>query len=169
MTKLSGPPEMRRGKRDGKQNSNGKPNNWAMNLSPSNRRLHNESTQAERVPWKARVLTSAPSLRVDPMPPYSDPEPEILQERFPQQSQRRAAVKNSVYGLRMKVSAGRVEFAASSKAPAATSVCPKHKMFYPRLSSSGICFASSNEHSDVAWEATNAVYKDFAGAKPAWC
>src|SRR5215472_6463824 len=58
MTKLSGPPEMRRGKRDGKQNSNGKPNNWAMNLSPSNRRLHNESNQTVRVPWRDGDLSS---------------------------------------------------------------------------------------------------------------
>jgi hypothetical protein len=43
------------------------------------------------------------------MPPYSDPEPEILQERFPQQSQRPAAVKIFVTQLRMKFSAGSVE------------------------------------------------------------
>jgi hypothetical protein len=112
---------------------------------------------------------AAPSLRVDPMPPYSDPERQMLKESFPQQSRRRAAVKISVTQLRMNFSAGSVESRPAARRPAATSVCPKHKMFYPRLSSSGICFASSNEHSDVAWEATNAVYKDFAGAKPAWC
>jgi len=42
-----------------------------MNLSPSNRRLHNQSTQTERESSLegVRVLESAPSLRVDPMPP----------------------------------------------------------------------------------------------------
>jgi hypothetical protein len=38
-----------------------------------------------------RPVPLALSLRENPMLPYSDPEPEILQERFPQQSQRRAA------------------------------------------------------------------------------
>jgi hypothetical protein len=33
------------GRKGSKQNSNGKPNNWATNLSPSNPRLHNEPVQ----------------------------------------------------------------------------------------------------------------------------
>jgi hypothetical protein len=34
------------------QNSNGKPNNWVTNLSPSNPRPHNEPVQRAGVSWK---------------------------------------------------------------------------------------------------------------------
>ena len=90
-----------------------------------------------------------------------------MRERFPQQSRRRAAVKISVNRLRMKVSAGAVEFAPAARRPAATSVCPKHKMFYPRLSSSGMCFVPKT-NTQMSRGITNALYKGFAGAKPAW-
>jgi hypothetical protein len=87
------------------------------------------------------VLESALSLRVNPMPPYSDPVRQIFQGKFPQPSRRRGAVKISVNQLRMKFSAGSVESRSAARRPAATSVCPKHKMFYPRVSSSGMGFA----------------------------
>src|SRR6266436_5286129 len=45
MTRPSGTPETPRGRKGWKQNSNGKPNNWATNWSPSNPRLHNEPVQ----------------------------------------------------------------------------------------------------------------------------
>jgi Transposase IS116/IS110/IS902 family len=50
-TRPSGTQEMPRGKKGSKQNSNGKPNNWATNLSPSNLRPHNERVQHAAVPW----------------------------------------------------------------------------------------------------------------------
>ena len=40
-----------RRRKDWKQNSNGKPNNSATNLSPSNPRLHNELVRTAGVPW----------------------------------------------------------------------------------------------------------------------
>ena len=46
------------GKNDWKQNSNGKPNNWALNWSPSNSRLHNDPIQRGGVPWKPRLFTT---------------------------------------------------------------------------------------------------------------
>src|SRR5215469_6351497 len=52
MTRPSGTQETPRERKDLKLNSNGKPNNWATNLSPSNPRLHNESLQTAGVPWK---------------------------------------------------------------------------------------------------------------------
>src|SRR6516225_3679719 len=55
MTRPSGTLETPKERKDLKQNSNGKPNNWATNLSPSNPRLHNESLQTAGVagvPWK---------------------------------------------------------------------------------------------------------------------
>ena len=52
MTRPSVTLETPRERKDLKQNSNGKPNNWATNLSPSNPRLHNESLQTAGVPWK---------------------------------------------------------------------------------------------------------------------
>jgi hypothetical protein len=39
------------------QNSNGKPNSWATNLSPSNPKLHNEPVQRTGVPWKCFFST----------------------------------------------------------------------------------------------------------------
>src|SRR6266436_4160149 len=45
MTRPSGTPETSSGRKGSKQNSNGKPNNWATNWSPSNPRLHNEPVQ----------------------------------------------------------------------------------------------------------------------------
>src|SRR5229473_3490980 len=52
MTRPSGTSETPSGRKGWVRNSNGKPNNWATNLSPSNPRLHNEPVQHERVPWK---------------------------------------------------------------------------------------------------------------------
>jgi len=43
---------MPNGHPDWKQDSNAKPNISAMNLSPSNRRPHNDSSETEEVPWK---------------------------------------------------------------------------------------------------------------------
>jgi hypothetical protein len=57
-----------------KQNSNGKPNNWATNLSPSNPRLRNEPVQRIAVPWKRKggravlaVQGSAPTAQNAPL------------------------------------------------------------------------------------------------------
>jgi hypothetical protein len=63
-TRPSGTPGTPRGKNDWKQNSNGKPNNWATNLSPSNPRLHNEPVQrAGGVPWKRGPASAGPNGR----------------------------------------------------------------------------------------------------------
>jgi hypothetical protein len=62
------------------------------------------------------TVPMASSLCEISMPPYSDGERQILEERFPQQSRCRAVVKISVNQLRMKFSAGSVEFVVSSKA-----------------------------------------------------
>src|SRR5262249_43237774 len=115
------------------------------------------------------VCLWAPSHPLHVMPPYSAPERQMLEARFPQQSRRRAAVKISVTQLRMKFSAGSVESRPAARRPAATSVCPKHKMFYPRLSSKRdvLCFLERTLRCRVG--TTNALYKGFAGAKPAWC
>src|ERR1035441_8399464 len=45
MTRPFGMPETPKGRKGWKQNSNGKPNNWALNWSPSNSRLHNDPIQ----------------------------------------------------------------------------------------------------------------------------
>ena len=111
---------------------------------------------------------AAPSLRVNPMPPYSDAEPEILQERFPQQSRRRAAVKISVPQLRMKFSAGSVECVPAARRPAATSVCPKHQMFYARVSSSGMCFAPKTNTQMSCRDCQHSPIRVSLGAKRAW-
>src|SRR5271156_3535164 len=68
MTSQSGLPKTPRGRKGWKRDSNGKPNNSATNLSPSNPRLHNELLQRTGVPWKlcrrhgliCPLLTSAP-------------------------------------------------------------------------------------------------------------
>src|ERR1035438_2199863 len=54
MTRQFGMPETPKGRKGWKQNSNGKPNNWALNWSPSNSRLHNDPIQRGGVPWKPR-------------------------------------------------------------------------------------------------------------------
>jgi hypothetical protein len=101
------------------------------------------------------------------MPPYSAPERQMLKVGFPQQSGRRAAVKISVYGLRMKVSAGCVEFAASSKAPRCYECMPETQdVLSETLEQRDVlCFLKRTLRCCVG--TTNAVYKGFAGAKPA--
>src|SRR5579864_1993542 len=47
MTRPFGMPETPRGRKGWKQNSNGKPNNWATNSFPSNPKLHNQLVQGE--------------------------------------------------------------------------------------------------------------------------
>jgi transposase len=51
-TRPSGTQETPSGRIGCEQNSNGKLNNWATNLSPSNPRPHNEPIQRTGVPWK---------------------------------------------------------------------------------------------------------------------
>src|ERR1017187_2528629 len=58
MTRPFGMPETPKGRKGWKQNSNGKPNNWALNWSPSNSRLHNDPIQRGGVPWKPRLITT---------------------------------------------------------------------------------------------------------------
>jgi hypothetical protein len=91
----------------------------------------------------------------------------MLKVGFPQQSGRRAAVKISVYGLRMKVSAGCVEFAASSKAPRCYECMPETQdVLSETLEQRDVlCFLKRTLRCCVG--TTNAVYKGFAGAKPA--
>ena len=98
------------------------------------------------------LLHSAPSLGVNPMPPYSDLERQNLRERFPQQSRRRPAVKISVCGLRMKVSAGCIELAASSKAPRCYECMPETQDVLCETLEQRDLLCFLNEHSDVAWE-----------------
>jgi len=74
--------------------------------------------------------------------PCSNPERQILRARFPQQSPRRAPVKISVSELRMKFSAGSLQWTAR-RHPAVTSRPTKHKMVFSRVSSSGMRFVSS--------------------------
>src|ERR1017187_8148624 len=57
MTRPFGMPETPKGRKGWKQNSNGKPNNWALNWSPSNSRLHNDPIQRGGVPWKPQAIT----------------------------------------------------------------------------------------------------------------
>src|SRR5882762_4896853 len=52
MTRPSGTRETHSGRKGWLQKSNGKPNNWATNLSPSNPKLHNDPIQHTGVPWK---------------------------------------------------------------------------------------------------------------------
>jgi hypothetical protein len=103
------------------------------------------------------------------MPPYSDPERQNLRERFPQQSRRRALVKISVHGLRMKISAGCIECAASSKASRCYECMPETQdVLCETLEQRDVlCFLKRTLRCRVG--TTNAIYKDFAGAKPAWC
>ena len=103
------------------------------------------------------------------MPSYSAPERQMLKGRFPQQSQRRAAVKIFVCGLRMKVSVGCVEFAASSKASRCYECMPETQdVLSETLEQRDVlCFLERTLRCCVG--TTNAIYKDFAGAKPAWC
>src|SRR5712691_10944632 len=70
MTRPSGTPETSSGRKGSKQNSNGKPNNWATNWSPSNPRLHNEPVQrgsslevksARKYAFKGQLLFSSGS------------------------------------------------------------------------------------------------------------
>src|SRR5258708_238136 len=69
MTRPSGTSETPSGRKGWVRNSNGKPNNWATNLSPSNPRLHNEPVQHERVRWKrirllSRMSSGEATLRI---------------------------------------------------------------------------------------------------------
>jgi len=86
------------------------------------------------------------------MPPYSDPQRQNMWERFPQQSRRRAAVKISVHGLRMKVSAGCVEFAVSSKAPRCYECMPETQDVLCETLEQRDLLRFLNERSDAAWE-----------------
>src|ERR1700747_2819837 len=70
MTRPFGPPETPRERKGCKQNSNGKPNNWATNLFPLNSRPHNQPAQHAGVPWKSEgtsIVTKKPcSISVSP-------------------------------------------------------------------------------------------------------
>jgi hypothetical protein len=59
--------------------------------------------------------------------------------------------------------------AASSKASRCYECMPETQDVLSETLEQWDLLCSSNEHSDVAWETANAVYKDFAGAKLAWC
>src|ERR1017187_807231 len=63
MTRPFGMPETPKGRKGWKQNSNGKPNNWALNWSPSNSRLHNDPIQRGGVPWKPCLLSTVDRKR----------------------------------------------------------------------------------------------------------
>jgi len=76
----------------------------------------------------------------------------MLKVRFPQQSRCRVAVKISVCGLRMKVSAGCVEFAASSKAPRCYECMPETQDVLSETLEQRDLLCFLNERSDVAWE-----------------
>src|ERR1017187_6683745 len=65
MTRPFGMPETPKGRKGWKQNSNGKPNDWALNWSPSNSRLHNDPIQRGGVPWKPQAISLKTPARGD--------------------------------------------------------------------------------------------------------
>jgi hypothetical protein len=108
-------------------------------LSLPSRQLEDRTTSSGEGGIPCRRVVPATGVHRDQ--PYSDPERQILRARFPQQSPRCAAVKISVSELRMKFSAGSLQW-TGSRQPAVTSRPTKHKMFFSRVSSSGMRFVS---------------------------
>ena len=56
-------PETPRGRKGWKQNSNGKPNNWATNSFPSNQRLRNQLIQGEGSSLEATLYSTHRQLK----------------------------------------------------------------------------------------------------------
>jgi hypothetical protein len=79
-----------------------------------------------------------------------------------------AAVKISVNQLRMKFSAGCVEFAASSKASRCYECMPQTQDVLCETLEQWDLLCLLKRTLRCCVENTNAVYKGFAGAKPAW-
>jgi hypothetical protein len=88
---------------------------------------------------------------------------------FPQQSRRRAAVKISVYGLRMKVFCRLRRIRSQQQGAPLLGVYARNTRCFMRDSRAAglLCFLKRTLRCCVG--TTNALYKGFAGAKPAWC